>query len=375
MFDSITKNITNPDISLNPSSDETTLNTSEYLSTTNNSILDSEQSFVAQQNLYGSIKPSPTKLEHNVLELPKLQEKLTLPKQRKRTNSMDATYYKIGGDNLNNIERGNKRPSTCGKEGLRNFSTPLPQKIESINDYDIPYLTPDISSTVDDTRSSLFDTPVTNNTKLSSPLSVRVFSTPLADLRSSSTVKTAVQIKLNQLSSKEYNDEYERQLQRDILKYQSEINKMKKIKKYRDSKEDQKLDQLIEKWRDIAEKGSNFLFNEAKLKIERMGGIEEFRKKQKRSKLRKMKFEFDESLLYKIEEYMESDEYKNIEGYEKEEIISRKKELEKISEQIENGQIPRENNQNDDSSSENDEFTMEELYKQLGLDYKIVYGS
>lgn len=357
------------DTSINLTMDETSVNISEIMSEPSASFLDPEQSFSRQQDLYGSICPSPLKPVKNVSGLPKLNEKLILPKQRKRSNSMDAKFYKTR-------ENGNtkqiKRPSTCGKEGLRNFSTPLPQKIESLNDSPFPTLTPDQDDVkIENTTGS--NTPLLTKNKTTSPLSLRCFSTPLADVRSKSMASTAVQIKLNQLSSKKFLEEQERQLEREITKYTSEINLMKKIKKYRETNDTQKLNELIEKWRDIAQKGSNYLFNAAKLKISRMGGIEEFRKRQKKSKLKKMKFEFDESLLFRIEEYMETEEFKNLEGYEKEEVLSRKKELEEMSEKLENGQIAFGDEEEEDD--DDDEFTIEELYKQLGLDYELVYNS
>ena len=366
--------------SINLTLDESSVNISGLLSDSTNSILDPEQSFTRQQDLYGSIRPSPMKSEKKAIDLPKLNGKLVLPKQRKRSNSMDARSEKPGNKTRDLKMRQLQRPSTCGKENLRNFSTPLPLKVGSLHDTPFPTLTPDTPKYVDlvnnndndnnnTSLNSIEQTPPISNSKVTSPISVRCFSTPLADIRSGSTVKTAVQIKLHQLSSDKYLEEQERQLQREILKYQSEINLMKKLKKYRETNDTEKLDRLIDKWRDIAAKGSNYLYNEAKLKISRMGGLEEFRNKQKKTKLRKMKFEYDESLLYRIEEYMESEEYKNLDNYEKEEVVSRKKEIEEMSEKIENGDFLSDDNDDD----EGDEFTMKELYKQLGLDYNLVY--
>ncbi|GMF06871.1 unnamed protein product [Ambrosiozyma monospora] len=110
--------------------------------------------------------------------------------------------------------------------------------------------------------------------------------------------------------------------------------------------------------------------NEARLKIDRMGGIEEYRKRQKQAKMRRKKYQFDESLLYRLEEYIESDEFKELDKYDKNEILKKKREAEKMSERIENGEFDLSDQEEDES-----EFTMEELYKQTGLDYKLVYGS
>lgn len=371
-----------------------------------NELLESEETFAKQQYLYGEINPSPMK--HEIHEdIPKLNTKLTFPKQRKRSNTMEAKYYKISDKENLGVRKSMKRPSTCGKEGIRHFSTPLPLRV-SLQDTNIPQLSPntnitnkltdlsrnddDDSTEIDESNLSINSTDSNSSINLSfmtpnsinftSPLSVRSFSTPLADIREKNKLKMSVQLKLNQLSKDECNNESKRQIQREILKLRTEVEVMKKVKKYRDSKESEKMDQLIEKWRNIAQMASNYMLNEARYKVERMGGLSEFRNKQKKAKLRKMKFEFDESLLYRIEEYMESEEYKNLDKYEKEEIISRKNELEKMSEMIENGRYPGANddddnndNDGDDDKETDEEFTMEDLYKQLKLDYDLVYKS
>lgn len=353
--------------------------TKEPLSPSRTTVSEHESSYAAQQELYGEIRSAPTK--HTVdTQLPKISEKLVFPKQRKRPNSMDTIRTPKYSPKL-------KRPSTCGKEGVRNFSTPTPLKVKLI-DTQIPLLSPnaesghdehtDVNTSLDSVNLSFdssLDTPTVNRNRVTSPLSVRSFSTPLLDLRSNDEKKTQVQIKLNQISAKENLEEKERQLRRDILKYQNEVNTMKQVKKYRASQESDKLEDLIVKWRDIAERASNYMLNEAKLKIDRMGGVDEFRKRQKKSKLRKMKFEFDENLLYRIEEYMESEEYKNLDTYDQEEIKSKRREMQAMSEKLERGEIPLGNeDQESEDDNESNEFTMKDLYKQLKLDYRLVYG-
>lgn len=375
------------DTSINLTVNDSSIGITDAFSESNKSLLDDEQSYIGQQDLYGLIRPSPIKHDNSRVLLPKIEGELVLPKQRKRSHSYSKLLESKSQPQSKLDYHKMKRPSTCGKEGIRNFSTPLPLKIKSLEETSIPSLTPEGFSINDDDNttsnsanistdlSASFETPILQNkSKFTSPLSVRSFSTPLADLRSKSNAKTAVQVKLNQLSSKEYYEETERQLKRDILKYQKEIDTMKKIKKYRNSRESQKLEALIDKWRAIAEMGSNYIFNEARMKINRMGGMKKFKEKQKKSKIRKMKFEFDESLLYRIEEYIETEEFKNLDTYEKEEVLSKKKELEEMSEKLERGEFPDNEEEDDDSdTNENNELTMEELYKQLGLDYKLVY--
>lgn len=347
------------------------------------SLLEPEESFAGQTSLYGSITPAPTKQQQQ-LQLPVLKDILVIPKQRRRPSTIGEFLQEKTSTRFSH--KVDKRPSTCGKEGVRHFSTPLPLKIKSLDETVIPVLSPDVSYTDDILNTtfdlgnessdlSIADTPsLMFGGRFTSPLSVRSFSSPLADLRSKSDVNTDIQLKLSQLSSSEHFGENERQLKRDIIKLQTEINIMKKVKKYRDSGEHDKLIELIDKWKNIAEMASNYMFNQASVKVSRMGGMNEFRKRQKKSKLRKMKYEFDEGMLYRLEEYMESEGFRNLDKYDQNELLDRKAEMEKMSEKIENGDIPL---SDDDEEEEDggDEFTMKDLYKQLGLDYELVFGT
>lgn len=346
------------------------------------SFLESEESCIGQETLYGAITPAPTKYDKNT-KLPALTETLRIPKQRSRPSTMSDVSTKSSTPKRLN-QKVLKRPSTCGKEGIRNFSTPLPLKVKSLADTAIPTLSPDISindkltnTTFDNTTASMdfsFEkTPLLAKLEHTSPIALRSFSSPLADLRLKSTVQPALQIKLSQASPNEYLGENERQLRREIMKLQTEINIMKKVKKYRDSKDSRKLTMLIDKWKKNAEMASNYIYNQASMKVSRMGGMNEFRKRQKKSKLRRMKFEFDESMLYRLEEYMETEEFRSLDKYDQNELRSKKIEMEKMSEKIENGEILI---SDDDPENEegSDEFTMKDLYKQLGLDYELVYG-
>ncbi|ODV84188.1 hypothetical protein CANARDRAFT_190275, partial [[Candida] arabinofermentans NRRL YB-2248] len=159
-------------------------------------------------------------------------------------------------------------------------------------------------------------------------------------------------------------------LDSEILKFEAKLATLKKGVIYLEEQNETKLQRLKVKWQEIARKASNYFLNEAKTKIERMGGIEVYREQKKKSKLRKMKFEFDQNLLYSIEDYIESDEYKDLGKYEKEEILQRKKEIEDMSNDIENGKVSL-----DDGEDENlaNEFDMNELCKQLNVDYELIW--
>jgi hypothetical protein len=365
------------------------------------SCADPEASLIIQQELYGEIKPAPTKHDQAHLKLPKLDTVLTFPKQRKRSNSIEAQFYQ-SDDKENTRLRVAKRPSTCGKEGMRHFSTPLPIKTESLMDTSIPCLSPTLqnehsfldgdstitslestdNSSANSTSNLGSDTPHITKSKFTSPLSVRSFSTPMSVVRDNGLLKklkqfdpkTPIQTKLKQATHIDNTQAKIRQLKRDIATYQTEIGTMKTVKKYRATGESEKLDVLIEKWRDVAQMASNYMLNEARNKISQMGGIETFRERQKKSKQRQMKFEFDDSMLYRIEEYMETEEYQDLGKYEKDEILSKKREIEEMREKLENGDFPVADSQSDEDGNGDEEFSMKDLYRQMKVDYNLVYG-
>lgn len=364
------------------------------------SLKDTETSRTVQEQLYGEIQPAPMKQEQSRLTLPKLDSKLVFPKQRKRSASIDARFYH-SEDKENDRLRVAKRPSTCGKEGIRHFSSPLPFKV-NLKNYSIPNLSPRYdhceniessanstlftigtdTSSANSTNNSSFqlNSPIIAKSEFTSPLSTRNFSTPMSVVRDNGLLKTMkqfdpktpIQTKLKQATKKDSPQIKIRQVKREIFNLQREIEVMKRVKKYRNSSENEKLDESILKWRDIAQMASNYMLNEARNKISQMGGIDSFKERQKKAKQRKMKFEFDDSMLYKIEDYMETEEYKELGKYEKEEILSKKRELEEMSEKLENGEFPVDESE-DELGDNNDEFSMKDLYKQLKLDYNLVY--
>ncbi|VEU21762.1 DEKNAAC102714 [Brettanomyces naardenensis] len=309
-----------------------------------------------QEELYGEIRPAPEKLKEPT-SLPVLSNGLVIP--RKRPSSKVQSSAKSPATGMRKVLHGHVKMPI---KQSRNFTSPLPRRIPSLAGSPIPDLSPS-GSVKDGKYGNILSTPVSNSM---SPLAVRSFSSPSADLRS---IKIPLQVQLNQLSKESYVGESERELKRKMLKYKGMFDKLEKIKKQREGGENDELDQLIDKWRDAARAASNYMLNEARLKINKMGGIEEYRRKQQTSKLRKLKFQYDSTMLSEIEEYMNTEKYKNLDTFEKQEVIDRKREIEKISEKIENGEYEANDEHNDS------EFSMKELFGQLHLDYDLVWGA
>lgn len=336
-----------------------------------------------QEELYGEVKPAPTKLSEPTT-LPKLRTKLTVPKRRSSTNGSGATMFDSGSPLM---RRKRKLLRHIPIKHARNFTSPLPMHIKNLGSSPIPNLSPNGEVRKAPKKSKYGDimvqkTPITRsvispNTSLhiampgsyQSPLAVRSFSSPPADMRVSN--KIPIQIQLNQLSKMTYVEESMRHMDREILKYKQRLEKLEKIKAKRaKSSEKDELEQLIEKWRKAAQAASNYMMNEAQLKIDRMGGIEEYRKKQNENKLRRMRFKYDNAVLPELEQFMESDQYKHLDKYQKEEFLGKKRKMEKLGEEIESGEYKP---TGDNHVEEDTEFSMKELYRQLHLDYDLVY--
>ncbi|QPG74925.1 hypothetical protein FOA43_002263 [Brettanomyces nanus] len=310
-----------------------------------------------QSELYGEIKPAPKKRQEPKC-LPELSNKLVIPKRRQGKNTDHKKDV-----SLTDFHGSHKIPMKS-----RNFTSPLPKRVPSLGTSPIPDLSPS-GSRVKNRLKAKYGNILSNRTTpigSSSPLTLRSFSSPPAELRSN---KIPLQVRLNQISKSTYVGESDRQLKREILKYRTILDKLAKIKQRREHKTVDDVDRLVDKWRNTAIAASNYMLNEARLKINKIGGIEEYRRKQQVSKLRKLKFQYDNNMLSEIEDYMKSDVYKVLDKYEKEQVRDRKKEIEKISEGIESGDYPG----SDKQQNNDNEFSMRELYAQLHLDYEIVY--
>lgn len=117
---------------------------------------------------------------------------------------------------------------------------------------------------------------------------------------------------------------------------------------YVNNHEEAKVLQLIDKWRDVAQKSSNYLLNDLQVKAQKMGGAAKLRQ------LLNSAFQ-DDDLLQEYQLFIESDSYHDLTALEKSELHNKMALL-----------------QPDDTD---DEFGMKELYAMLKLDYSLVFGS
>ncbi|CAI5755825.1 unnamed protein product [Candida verbasci] len=123
-------------------------------------------------------------------------------------------------------------------------------------------------------------------------------------------------------------------------------------------KQKNQISQLIDQWKSIAQMASTYVFNEYKLKFDRMGGFNQWQTQQYEIKMQTI---IDEKKIA-FETYMESEEFKQLSKIEKKQIELDYEKLDEDEEEIE-GKRP----------NFNDEFTMKELYKILNKDYHLVF--
>lgn len=147
-----------------------------------------------------------------------------------------------------------------------------------------------------------------------------------------------------------------------IMRLKADVELLTKVKKYRTSS---KMDSLIEKWRENGRMAASHLFNDAKIKVERMGGMEEFQLRQKREKKRQRQFEFDESKIYELEEFMESEEYEALDKYDKKDVQDQKCQLEEMRCALELSESEEELGPS--------EFTMKTLFDQMKMNMDLFF--
>lgn len=129
---------------------------------------------------------------------------------------------------------------------------------------------------------------------------------------------------------------------------------MKKATKYLETDEAGKLDTLIEKWKDISQMASNYLFTIHKTNVDKVGGLKQFNKIKKEQQ----KASLDPSIKENYESFIQSEAFDELSKQEKQDLNSRFHTLAASS---------------DSDSDWSEEVTMEDLYDRLQLDYSLVY--
>lgn len=288
---------------------------------------------------------SPIKSSGMITSLPPIQAgSLKIMKRRRlEPNSPEPASGKGSGHN----------PVTPSKH--RSFSSPIrplaQRRAPSLQDSPIPRLSPpsppgSIGTSPSDI-STMAQPPSSASHSIDSPAASSL--RPTAELRRvTSPLASKVRDPHYQQLAKS-----ELELDRDLLKWRKKVDVARQAQKY-DSKhqDDEDLKQSTENWREAAQKAATYLFNQAGAKVDRMGGMAEYLRRQKeRDEFQNKSFEdeidFDSLSPEEQERYNEmKDEY---------EVEVKKG---KIKEEVE--EVPT-------------EFTMKYMLSSLKIDAELIF--
>lgn len=138
------------------------------------------------------------------------------------------------------------------------------------------------------------------------------------------------------------------------MKWRKLADIARQAQKYQAANEDEKLADLAEKWQDVAQKGASYLFNNARARIERMGGMEEYIRRQKEDEESRQQIGFGEDDSFDVDELSPEDrERYDILKAEYEDEIRRTKP--------------------NDEEEDPKEFTMQYMLKSLNIDYDMIF--
>lgn len=241
------------------------------------------------------------------------------------------------------------------------------QRVPSLNDISKPELSP---PSLNLSYQSFEETPSDVLRSGSPDRSLRSFSSPIQLERSSVTTSTPgddskkTLIELRREESK---------IDNKLRQMKKTIETLKRAKVILAKKDSQDNEELIEKWRDAAQRASNYLLNAAIEKINKSGGKREYERREKEKLRNSLEFSLDSSFQERIAEITNSEEFEAQTEEEKERILQDlEEEADKSMRQLEKD-IDANDNNNDDDNDDADDFTMMDLYKKLKLDYKLVY--
>lgn len=148
-------------------------------------------------------------------------------------------------------------------------------------------------------------------------------------------------------------------LDQEIMKLRKLLDTAYLAQSYQDSNEEKKLEELEEKWRGVAQKGASYLHNQAKEKVEQMGGMKEFLRRKKDDE------EGSQPLKAFGEDSIDLDD---MTPEEREQHLNFQEEYEEDSE-LDEGELEAA----DEAEEDPDEFTMKYMLKTLKIDYDVVF--
>lgn len=153
-----------------------------------------------------------------------------------------------------------------------------------------------------------------------------------------------------------------------IRRAKVKVESLKRAKQILQKTDVNKTSELIEKWRIAAGRASNYLLNAAVDKVNKIGGKQEFVRKEREKMKESLEYSIDNSFQDRIYDISHSEEFQELPETEQDRILDGlEKEQEKALSEAERTFMENEDDEVDE------EFTMKDLYKRLKLDYKLVY--
>ncbi|CCD25029.1 Mei5p NDAI_0E02120 [Naumovozyma dairenensis CBS 421] len=234
----------------------------------------------------------------------------------------------------------------------------------------------------------LDDATLINISTLSTP--IRSCSTPKATTTTTTTTTTAHPMIYKKITKtdqeeiilKKKNMLLHNELVNQIKSYERENNELKRMQKfitndYSRGGGEGSTQQLIKKWRSISQMTMSYLLNSISCKIDKMGGYEEFIRKEFNMEKQKLEYHLDDGIRESYEEVMESEEFQNL---NKDEQLEYQEQMENKLVELENfktKQLERLENEFQ-SIIKNDSqggLDMKQLAKRLKVDYSLVFPS
>lgn len=201
----------------------------------------------------------------------------------------------------------------------------------------------------------------TNNTK-PLPIPIPVFK----DKYPKVTKKTT--IKLNSNESRIHNNE----LMKEIANCNKNIVQLQQgIKLLESYKSEEKNLILIDKWRGVCQSGMSYMLNSTLIKIDKLGGYEEMRRKEIDAEKRKIEYQLDDRLRYQMDEVTESDDFRLLSVEDQLEYKERMEEKLLETEALKEKQFAKLDQQLLETA--NHEMSMNELAKRLKIEFRLVF--
>jgi len=257
------------------------------------------------------------------------------------------------------------------------------QRVPSLNDISKPELSPPSLNlsykSFEETSTEVLKSSPSKGAVAASVDSSRVLSSPIRLDQSNGTSTPNVEKVRDQKKDLMALRREENTLDAAIREKRKKLETLKRAKVIIGKSDSRNNEELIEKWRDAAQRASNYLLNAAIEKINKSGGKKEFERREKEKVKNNLEFTIDNSFQDRIADITNSEEYENLPEDEQERILQElEDEAEKSMRQIEKEMEEKEKNDDDDNDDEDndaddDEFTMKDLYKRLKLDYKLVF--